>query len=121
MFGVLHLFGRHLVTISLIYAFVSLGFAHKNVPTPMSEELAAYLAVGGSISDICSGDHEPQQKHSIDCEACRIADSFVILQGCKQPVSVELKSVQVWRFIAKRLSQSEGLDPARLTRAPPYV
>ena len=121
MLGLIHLLGRHLVTISLISAFVSLGFAHKDVPTPMSPELAAYLAAGGSLADICSGDHEPEHEQPIDCEACRIADSIVTMHGGKQVAPAELGVVQNWRFIAKRLSQSQGLDPARLTRAPPYV
>ena len=121
MLGLIHLLGRHLVTISLICTFALLGFAHKNTPTPVSPELAAFLAAGGSISDICNGDHEPEHEQSVDCEACRIADSFAILRGCKQVAPAELDVVQNWRFIAKRLSQSQGLDPARLTRAPPYV
>ena len=121
MFGLGLLLGRQLVTISLICTFALLGFAHKNTPTPVSPELAAFLAAGGSISDICNDDHEPEHEQSVDCEACRIADSFAILRGCKQVAPAELDVVQNWRFIAKRLSQSQGLDPARLTRAPPYV
>ena len=121
MFGLVHLFGRQLMTILVIYAIVSLGFAHKTVPTPISAELAAYLAAGGSLSDICGEDHEPGHEYEIDCEACRIADHFAIFQGCKPVVSGDLVVVQKWRFIAKRLSQSQGLDPPRLTRAPPYA
>jgi len=121
MFDVLHPLGRLLTMISLIVAFSSLGFAHKSIPKPMSPELAAYVAAGGSISDICGGDHDSEHEQHIDCEACRIADSFVILQGCNQKASGELGIIQTWRFIAKRLSQNQGLDPARLTRAPPYA
>ena len=121
MLGLVHLLGRQLVAIFLICAFASLGFTHKNVPTPMSADLAAYLAAGGSISDICGGGHDPEHEQTIDCEVCRIADNFVISHGCTQAVSVELVTVQNWRFIAKRLVQSQGLDPARLTRAPPYA
>ncbi|MEO9648494.1 MAG: hypothetical protein ABJ360_14455 [Roseobacter sp.] len=87
----------------------------------MAPELAAYVAAGGSISDICGGENDSEHEQHIDCEACRIADSFVILQGCKQDMLGELGRVQTWSFIAKRLSQSQGLDPARLSRAPPYV
>ena len=121
MLGLVHLLGRQLVTVTLIGAFALLGIAHKDVPIPMSSDLAAFLAAGGSLSDICGDDHEPEHEQTIDCEACRITDSFVIMHGCKQAVPVELEVVQKWRFIAKRLSQSQGLDPARLTRAPPYA
>jgi hypothetical protein len=121
MLGLLHFLGRQLTTISLICAFVSLGFAHKGIPTPMTPELAAYVAAGGSISDICGSDHQPEHGQALDCEACRITDNFATLQGCKLIASVELESVQTWRFVAKRLSEKQRLDPARLTRAPPYV
>lgn len=121
MFDVLHLLGRLLTTISLIFAFFSFGFAHNSVPKPMSPELAAYVAAGGSISDICGGNHDSEHEQQIDCEACRITDSFVILRGCKHETPRELGIIQTWHFIAIRLSQSQGLDPARLTRAPPYA
>ena len=121
MLDVFHLFGRLLTTISLIVAFFSLGFAHNSIPKPMSPELAAYVAAGGLISDICGGDHDPEHEQHIDCEACRITDSFVILRGCKHETPRELGIIQTWHFIAIRLSQSQGLDPARLTRAPPYA
>jgi hypothetical protein len=119
MFDALKFFGRLLTAISLTFAFFALGFAHNSIPRPMSPELAAYVASGGSISDICGGDHDSEHEQHIDCDACRIADSFVILQGCKQAASGELEIIQTWRFVAKRLSQSQGLDPARLSRAPP--
>lgn len=121
MLGLLHFLGRQLTTISLICAFVSLGFAHKDIPTPMAPELAAFVAAGGSISDICGGDHEPEHGEAVDCEACRITDTFAILHGVRLVASVRLERVQTWRFVAKRLSEKQRLDPARLTRAPPFV
>ncbi|MEP5761169.1 MAG: hypothetical protein ABJ327_18005 [Litoreibacter sp.] len=121
MFGALRLFGRRLTTICLICTFMSFGFVHKNIQPPMVPELAAYVAAGGSIFDICGGDHQPGHEDAVDCEACRVADNLTMLQGCDRIASVELERIQTWRFIAKRLAESQGLDPARLTRAPPYV
>lgn len=121
MFGFLHLLGRHLTTILLIGAFVSLGFAHKEIPAPMSPELRAYVAAGGSIDDICGADHNPDHEQALNCEACRIADAVAILREGKQVASLELEITQSWRFIAKRNSERQELDPAHLTRGPPHV
>ena len=121
MLGLLHFLGRLLTTLSLIFAFVSLGFAHEDIPTPMTPELAAFVAAGGSISDICRGDHTPQHGQAVDCEACRITENFAILQGYPLVAPVRLERVQTWRFVAQRLSGEQSLDSARLTRAPPYV
>ena len=87
----------------------------------MTAELAAFVAVGGSMSDICADGHQPEHEQAVHCEACRITDDFVIFQSCTHTASAELENVQIWAFIAEHLSQSQGLDPTRLTRAPPYV
>lgn len=114
-------FGRLLTLIVLIFAVLSLGFGHKRGPTEMTPEMAAYVAAGGSIFDLCGGNELPHEGQIMDCEACRIADNLVTLQACEPAAFAELAQVQAWRFIAKHLSESQGLDPARLTRAPPYV
>ena len=121
MLRVMHLFIRQLTTISLIAAFISLGFAHKNMKPVMTPELVAYVAAGGSIADICGGDQYPDRTNTVNCEACRIADSLTVTQTCDPVATIDLERIQRWRFISKRLAQSQGLDPARLTRAPPYV
>lgn len=121
MLGVLHHLSRQLTTIILVCAFVLLGFAHKNIQPPLTPELVAYVAAGGSISDICGGDHQSEHEDATNCEACRIGDCLMMMQGSDHIASVELERIQTWRFIAKRLAESQGLDPARLTRAPPYV
>lgn len=113
--------GRFLTLIVLIFAVLSLGFGHKSGPAEMTPEMAAYVAAGGSIFDLCGGNGLPQDGQTMDCEACRIADNLVTLQACDPAGFVELGQVQAWRFVAKQLSESQGLDPARLTRAPPYV
>ena len=112
---------RPLALIALLFAFLTLGFAHKNIPSQMTPELAAYVAAGGSLFDLCGTDQLPEDGQTVECEACRIADSFALLRGCKQVMPVELERVEAWRFVAKTLAESQGLDPARLTRAPPYV
>lgn len=121
MFPVLHLFSRQLTMICLIFAFVSLGFAHKSIQPSMTPELIAYVAAGGSISDICGSDHQPGHESNIDCEACRIGDGLAELKAYNPVAFVDLERIQRWRFIAKRLAESQGLDPTRLPRAPPYV
>lgn len=121
MLRVLYLFTRQLTTISLIAAFISLGFAHKNMQPVMTPDLVAFVAAGGSVADICGGDQYPAHTGTVNCEACRIADNLTVTQICDPVATIDLERIQRWRFIAKRLAQSQGLDPARLTRAPPYV
>lgn len=112
---------RSLALIALLFAFLTQGFAHKNIPSQMTPEWAAYVAAGGSLFDLCGADQAPEDGQSVECEACRIADSFAILRGCKQVMPITSERVVAWRFVAKTLAESQGLDPARLTRAPPYA
>jgi hypothetical protein len=108
------------VVIALAIALTSVGFAHRLAPNGITPELAAYVAAGGQLSDICGaadGDNTPV---SSDCEACRLTDNFV------QPIIVrtvhtERAETLVLAFVAKRISERNDLDPARLTRAPPQA
>lgn len=98
-------------------ALVSVGFAHRN----MQPELAAYLAAGGSLDDICGSMGGDDIAPSSDCEACRLSDSLIHLPVCDHRIITTTDATFVFGFVAKRLIQSQGLDPARLTRAPPQA
>lgn len=84
----------------------------------MTPELAAYVAAGGVLDDICGlydGEGVPT---SVDCEACRITDN--LLQTKAQTIApTKLKENLVLAVVAKRIAERNDLDPARLTRAPP--
>ncbi|WP_341365957.1 hypothetical protein [Yoonia sp. BS5-3] len=106
---------------ALIVALAAVGFAHRVIATEMTPELAAYVAGGGSLSDLCgttSGSGETPVPH---CEACRIADSFVLSQAGCAGTSQRIAKIYAFDFIAKRLAESGRLDNARMVRAPPQA
>ncbi|MEM8571309.1 MAG: hypothetical protein AAGG56_10405 [Pseudomonadota bacterium] len=87
----------------------------------MTPELAAYVAAGGDIWDLCGIGSGEREANGAECEACRIADTLVQLGRSCLIAPERLERTETFRFIAKRLAQSQGLDPARLTRAPPQA
>lgn len=108
------------VVIALAIALTSVGFAHRLAPTGITPELAAYVAAGGQLSDICGAADGDNKTVASDCEACRLTDNI------EQPrigfsVHTELAETLVLAFVAKRISERNDLDPARLTRAPPQA
>ena len=107
------------VLIALAIALTAVGFAHRAALTGMTPELAAYVAAGGELSDICGiADGEENTPIALDCEACRLTDNAVQpIIGCV--VHIELEETLVLAVVAKRISERNDLDPARLTRAPP--
>ncbi len=108
-----------LTTFVLVCALIAVGFAHKSTNTILSPELADYIAAGGSISDICGTSHETGHAGVVDCEACRIVDTFVDTRDLDtKPVDLEGQT-RACQFIATQIAHRQTLDPARLTRAPP--
>lgn len=108
------------LVIALAIALTSVGFAHRLAPTGITPELAAYVAAGGQLSDICGiadGENTPL---AYDCEACRLTDN-IAQPGVGCTVHIELAETLALAFVAKRISERNDLDPARLTRAPPQA
>lgn len=112
---------RFLTVLSLTVALISIGFAHRSVQAEPSPELADFLAMGGSLSDLCGLPSGEGPSPLTDCEACRIVDNLMSTPGCNSTGISELQKTRTFAFVAKRLAQSRGLDPARLTRAPPLA
>ena len=107
------------LVVKIVLALV--GFAHKTTQTNLSPEMAAFVSAGGSLTDLCGDIGGTEQTGYSDCEACRIADSMIQLRCVDSADYVTLQKTLTFAFVAKRLSQSRGLDPARLTRAPPQT
>lgn len=102
-------------------ALVATSFAHRIAQPEMSPELAAYVAAGGSIADICGTVDENGNVVGVDCEACRVSDHLSGLPTCQQRLLSVTDRVLTFRFVAKRIAKGQPLDPARLTRAPPQT
>lgn len=104
---------------ALFVALTGAGLAHRAAPPEMDEGLAAYLAAGGSLSDLC-GDAD------IDgavpgCAACHLVSGAVL-----PPVITATHLLQVARsgpaFAPRNINHAVfATDPSRPVRAPPFV
>ncbi|MGB0960188.1 MAG: hypothetical protein ACPGVK_08055 [Halocynthiibacter sp.] len=113
---------RAFVTVLLAVSLVSVGFAHKTQATALPPELIDYVSSGGALADICGGDFDGDgQSAPVSCEACRIVDSLSITEPLAFLPVVLPAEIRRFHFIAKRVHHSRGLDPTRLTRAPPQA
>lgn len=112
-------FLRLFAAIAVIIAIAVMGFAHKQSQTPLTPELAAYVAQGGSLGDLCGDFDEEHGHHGQKCEACRLVGAALL----SPPWHEFLISVSVSRqnlpLVTRTSRATRRLDPARLTRAPP--
>lgn len=110
---------RFLVSLSLLFAMATIGFAHtgfSKIPTP---EMAAYLAAGGSLTDICGGAEDQDGTSRQTCEACLLLSAALMPHNTLGRALDLSEKTRILSFVAKLLLQSQGLDSARLSRAPP--
>lgn len=112
---------KPLVVVLVMLSLMAIGFAHQTSRTVQSPDMAGFLAAGGSLSDLCGTPVGDGQTTHVECKACRISDNLITLQSCASFPERITRAVLVYGFVAKRLEQSRGLDPARLTRAPPQA
>ncbi|MBY5931705.1 hypothetical protein KUV51_01735 [Tateyamaria omphalii] len=107
---------------AVMVALATIGFAHQTAqPETPSPELAAYVAAGGSLADLCGPFDGGSQVHIQKCEACRISDTALWPSGHCTDRPLTLAKIFAFSFIAKRLIERHGLDAARLVRAPPHA
>jgi len=80
------------VSVLCALALVLVGFGHRPVETDQrlsDPQIAAYLALGGSLADLCiSGDDGQDHAAHADCPACTIAKSMTLAPACLAPVGL---------------------------------
>ncbi len=106
---------------ALAVAVIASTFAHTHVKVPLTPELAEYVAMGGSLEDLCGGSGEQDNAAGQKCEACRLLGAAVVPRTGHDVPNEVLLSINCVSFVAKRLHETWPLDPVRLTRAPPQV
>jgi hypothetical protein len=112
---------KFFISFALIFAMAASGFAHSSARKALSPELAAYVAAGGSLADICGRSDEQDKANGQRCEVCRLIGAVIVPRNCHgAPLSVS-DHTRIFAFVAKRLHRTHPLDPTRLTRAPPKV
>ncbi|MEM6439112.1 MAG: hypothetical protein AAF763_05345 [Pseudomonadota bacterium] len=98
-------------------ALMLTGFAHRPLaadPNPPGPELAAYLAMGGSLADLClwAPDADPETVHA-DCPACTLAKGMAVGPPC-----MSASRIAAWPY--EVVPAATSVLPAGLgARAPP--
>lgn len=80
------------VSVLCALALMLVAFAHRPIETDPSlsdPQIAAYLALGGSLADLCisSDDSENRAAHA-DCPACTIAKGMALAPACLPPMGL---------------------------------
>lgn len=108
-----------LITLTLVCGLVSSSFAHTGFRVIPSPEIAAYLAAGGVLADICGNASDQDGTAPQKCEACRLIETVFSSSNDVCMIITLSAEMQAQTFVAKRLRQTLALDAARLSRAPP--
>jgi hypothetical protein len=75
----LHIALHHGLLALLLLALTSLPFAHRAGAAPITQDMMQYIALGGTLSDICG--EEPGTHTAGGCESCRITASMMMPQA----------------------------------------
>ena len=121
MFKMTPPFRNLLTTFALVFAMVFSSLAHTGMARAMSPDLAAYVAAGGSLEDLCSSASGKNGTQTKKCEVCRLLGAALEPRPCLGAALVVTEKTRVLTFVAKRLHHRHPLDPTRLTRAPPQA
>lgn len=113
-------FVRYFTVCAILIALTAVGFAHRLDRGAASPELAAYVAAGGDLADLCGTDGQGGKLGS-SCDACRIVDATVILRTTCGTTTAHTLRTQNFAFVATEVHRRHPHDPARLTRAPPQA
>ncbi len=71
-----------LMTLALaLLALISLPFGHRATAQEMTPNMGAFLAMGGTLEDICGESHGSAQA---PCDACRIVSAMDLPAPCAQ-------------------------------------
>ncbi|WP_187431125.1 hypothetical protein [Roseobacter fucihabitans] len=106
---------------ALICAMALSAFSHSGVRAAVSPDLAAYVAAGGSLSDICAGLDGKDDAQRQNCEACRLMGAALVPPSSPALPLVVTDQTRRLIFVAKELHRTCAPDRSRLTRAPPQV
>lgn len=78
MTGVLHILRRWVVVVAAAVALPAVGFGHAPGPASDQKTLAAFVASGGHIADICG---DQGSTDTSPCEACRLSTAVHTASG----------------------------------------
>ncbi|WP_390910444.1 hypothetical protein [Pseudosulfitobacter sp. SM2401] len=112
---------RLITPFALMIAMTVSGFVHTGARPDISPELAAYVAAGGSLADICGGSGEQDGARGVKCDACLRFGAAVLPHTCHSAPVILSDQTRRLSFVAKRILYTRPLDPTCLARAPPQA
>lgn len=85
-------FWNQALSVLCALALMLVPFAHRPLETDprlSDPQIAAYMALGGSLADLCiSGDDTQDHAAHADCPACTIAKSMALAPACLAPMGL---------------------------------
>ncbi|RBW45291.1 hypothetical protein DS901_03450 [Loktanella sp. D2R18] len=105
----------------LLLALGAAGLSGPVKQPAMTDDVIAYLAAGGSFSDLCGDTTDPSKASGGHCPACHlIAVAVLPAVVTGTPKILEDDYVRL-TTVAQNVRNAQALDPARLSRAPPQA
>jgi hypothetical protein len=110
--------------LTTLVLFVALGAAGLSAPAKqpvLTDDVIAYLAAGGSFSDLCGDTTDPSKISATHCPACHLAAVAVLSTvtfGAQEMLARDHAQMVV---VAQNIRNAQTLDSARLSRAPPQA
>lgn len=118
MIATLQILLRNLMLIALSLALLTLPFAHRAGAEPVSGEMAEYLALGGSVSELCG---DSVLHPSGGCESCRIVETASLAPRLHIWTATLEASSQAILPAAKQTITTNSYSNRPPARAPPAV
>ena len=98
-------------------ALMLVPFGHRAAAGHDDPALQAYVALGGSLSDLCGSDRS--QHADRGCEACRLSASLALPPVPAGAVAVDARPLAVLSRASAAIPRGERHPPAPPVRAPP--
>lgn len=112
--------GRFATVLALTLALVVTGFAHRAAARPLTPELTAYVAAGGSLADLCGVDQEDASS-ATPCPACHLIGATLIPDSTLDLLLVLRGPIRQPHPAPQQHSHLRPADRARHSRAPPHA
>ncbi|MCG3267772.1 hypothetical protein [Yoonia sp. I 8.24] len=112
---------RLLTTFVLLLALGAGGLSAPVKQPTLTDDVIAYLAAGGSFSDLCGNTTDPSKASGGHCPACHLIAAAVLPDALTSaPITLPGDYTRLVAT-AQNMRNAQSLDPARLSRAPPQA
>lgn len=115
-----HIAAKGLITVILAVVLSVLGFAHRPAAPVENMRLAAYVAAGGAIEDLCELDGDARLHGAAHCDACRLVGAAALPDPGVLSLPGDLPLANTGTFPPPRSRAGFLRDPARAVRGPPW-